>query len=231
MVAPASDQLLLGTHEGVFSVSATGEVGERVGELGFDAMGLTATSQSLIASGHPGALPSSNLPGPNLGIIRSNDGGLTWESVAFAGKKDFHALAAGADDTIYGIATDSSDVLRSDDAGTSWVSTGTRLDDVAGIAVDATGRVIAATPGGLQFSIDRAISFATWPDAPLLYTVGSSPERETLVGVDTDGLVWLVDAGETQWRQAGTVQGRTQAVGIAADGTIVIVGADRVVML
>ena len=231
VVAPASDQLLLGTHEGAYPVSPTGELGERLGELGFDAMGLTATSQALIASGHPGPLTPSYLPGPNLGIIRSSDGGLSWEPVAFIGEKDFHALAAGADDTVYGIATDGSDVLRSDDGGASWAPTGARLEDTAGIAVDATGRVVAATPAGLQLSTDRGVSFAAWPDAPLLYTVGASPDRETLVGVATDGRVWLLTAGEGQWREAGMVEGQVQAAGITADGTIVIVDEDSIIML
>lgn len=231
VVAPASDQLLLGTHEGVYPVSPAGELGDRIGDTGFDAMGLTATSQALIASGHPGPQTPSNLPGPNLGIIRSSDGGLSWEPVAFTGEKDFHALAAGADDTVYGIATDGSDVLRSDDGGTSWAPTGARLEDTAGIAVDTTGRVVAATPAGLQLSTDRAVSFAAWPDAPLLYTVGASPDRETLVGVATDGRIWLLTADEDQWRESGMVKGQVQAVGIAADGTIVVVDEDSIVML
>ncbi|WP_298866810.1 F510_1955 family glycosylhydrolase [uncultured Microbacterium sp.] len=231
VVAPASDQLLLGTHEGVYPVSSTGELGDQIGDTGFDAMGLTATSQALIASGHPGPQTPSNLPGPNLGIIRSSDGGLSWEPVAFTGEKDFHALAAGADDTVYGIATDGSDVLRSDDGGTSWAPTGARLEDTAGIAVDTTGRVVAATPAGLQLSTDRAVSFAAWPDAPLLYTVGASPDRETLVGVATDGRVWLLTADEDQWRESGMVEGQVQAVGIAADGMIVVVDEDSIVML
>ena len=231
VVAPASDQLRLATHEGVYPVSSTGELGDQIGDTGFDAMGLTATSQALIASGHPGPQTPSNLPGPNLGIIRSSDGGLSWEPVAFTGEKDFHALAAGADDTVYGIATDGSDVLRSDDGGTSWAPTGARLEDTAGIAVDTTGRVVAATPAGLQLSTDRAVSFAAWPDAPLLYTVGASPDRETLVGVATDGRVWLLTADEDQWRESGMVEGQVQAVGIAADGMIVVVDEDSIVML
>ena len=73
--------------------------------------------------------------------------------------------------------------------------------------------------------------FAAWPDAPLLYTVGASPDRETLVGVATDGRVWLLTAGEGQWREAGMVEGQVQAAGITADGTIVIVDEDSIIML
>lgn len=142
-------------------------------------------------------------------------GGVRWE-------KDFHALAAGADDTVYAIATDVSDVIRSDDAGLTWEPTGADLV-AASLAVDGRGRVIAATEEGVQISTDGGASFAAWPEAPLLYTLGAAADRTQVVGVGTDGQIWVTGAGAASWEPAGRVDGRVQAVGMDAAGRIVIV--------
>ena len=220
--APDTDQLLLGTHEGIYEVTDTGEWGGRVSTDSFDAMGLTATSQTLIASGHPGPGSPAEWGAPNLGVMRSTDAGVSWESVVFGGEKDFHALAAGADDTVYAIATDVSDVIRSDDAGLTWEPTGADLV-AASLAVDGRGRVIAATEEGVQISTDGGASFAAWPEAPLLYTLGAAADRTQVVGVGTDGQIWVTGAGAASWEPAGRVDGRVQAVGMDAAGRIVIV--------
>lgn len=222
VVAPDTDQLLLGTHEGIYEVTDTGEWGGRVSTDSFDAMGLTATSQTLIASGHPGPGSPAEWGAPNLGVMRSTDAGVSWESVVFGGEKDFHALAAGADDTVYAIATDVSDVIRSDDAGLTWEPTGADLV-AASLAVDGRGRVIAATEEGVQISTDGGASFAAWPEAPLLYTLGAAADRTQVVGVGTDGQIWVTGAGAASWERAGRVDGRVQAVGMDPAGRIVIV--------
>ena len=94
--APDGDGFLLGTHDGVYTATSAGQLGTRVGRDNLDAMGLTAVGSDLIASGHPGTLTPTELGDQNLGIIRSRDGGDTWDPVAFTGEKDFHALADGA---------------------------------------------------------------------------------------------------------------------------------------
>lgn len=230
VVAPESGQLLLGTHEGIYEVSEAGELGGRVSTADFDAMGLTATSQGLIASGHPGPQTPEEWGAPNLGVIRSVDGGANWEPVAFTGEKDFHALTAGADDTVYGLATDDTNLLRSVDAGATWTPAGAQVPAVS-LTADASGRVVAATADGVTVSTDRGASFAAWPDAPLLYTLGASPDRKRLVGVGTDDRIWVLGSGEDQWREAGTVHEQAQAVGIDADGRIVVVDASGITVL
>jgi hypothetical protein len=54
-------------------------------------MGFTAGKGSGVfcASGHPGE--GADLPTP-LGLIKSVDGGKTWEQLARQGESDFHAL-------------------------------------------------------------------------------------------------------------------------------------------
>jgi len=55
-----------------------------------DYMGFAATASSLYSSGHPAA--GSGLVNP-FGLIRSRDGGKTWDKLGLEGETDFHVLA------------------------------------------------------------------------------------------------------------------------------------------
>ncbi len=55
-----------------------------------DYMGFAVTRDSFYSSGHPA--PGSPLPNP-FGLIKSKNGGQTWESLALSGEADFHLLA------------------------------------------------------------------------------------------------------------------------------------------
>jgi hypothetical protein len=57
-----------------------------------DYMGFSATRKYYYSSGHPA--PGSGLVNP-LGLIRSEDGGKTWDKLGFEGQSDFHLLATG----------------------------------------------------------------------------------------------------------------------------------------
>ena len=110
-------RLLVGTHTGVVEIDpSSGAVTPR-GTSRDDFMGLAGTAELLVASGHPGA--GSTLPDP-VGLLRSSDGGRTWETVSLTGEIDFHALAIDGE-RIAGSAT-AGELLYSDDAGTSWTT-------------------------------------------------------------------------------------------------------------
>jgi photosystem II stability/assembly factor-like uncharacterized protein len=57
-----------------------------------DYMGYTATSKHIYSSGHPAR--GSGLVNP-FGLIRSRDGGKTWDKLGLEGESDFHLMAAG----------------------------------------------------------------------------------------------------------------------------------------
>ncbi len=57
-----------------------------------DLMGFTATHDRFYSSGHPA--PGTGLPNP-FGLIRSDDGGKTWQLLGLQGEGDFHLLATG----------------------------------------------------------------------------------------------------------------------------------------
>ena len=226
---PAGEGFLLGTHDGIYPTNGT-ERGPRIGSDDFDAMGLAVVDGALIASGHPGRNTPADLGTPNLGIIRSTDRAATWLPVALTGEKDFHALTAGPDGTIYGLATDGAEVLLSTDQGDTWSPSGASLIAVS-LAVDAMNRIVAATPDGVQVSTDSAASFAPWPDAPLLFMLNSSPDHQRLVGVGSGGKIWVSTAGATEWTETGTVHGTPQAIAITNDGGMLIVDDSGLILV
>jgi len=57
-----------------------------------DYMGFSATAKHIYSSGHPAH--GSGLINP-FGLLRSRDGGQTWDKLALEGESDFHVMAAG----------------------------------------------------------------------------------------------------------------------------------------
>src|SRR5712691_11180345 len=56
-----------------------------------DFMGFSATRGALYSSGHPA--PGSSLRNP-FGLLKSGDGGKSWEHLGLTGEADFHVMAA-----------------------------------------------------------------------------------------------------------------------------------------
>src|SRR5918911_1689210 len=59
-----------------------------------DYMGFSATANAIYSSGHPAA--GTGLINP-FGLLRSKDGGKTWEKLSLEGESDFHVMATGWD--------------------------------------------------------------------------------------------------------------------------------------
>lgn len=57
-----------------------------------DYMGFSATVRNIYSSGHPA--PGTGLINP-FGLLRSNDGGKTWDKLGLEGESDFHVMATG----------------------------------------------------------------------------------------------------------------------------------------
>ena len=114
-VVLAGGDLLVGSHTGVVEVDpVTGATSLR-GTSRDDFMGLAVSGATLVASGHPGA--GSSLPDP-VGLLRSADGGATWETVSLTGQIDFHALAIDGQDVAGQSTTE--ELMYSADGGSTW---------------------------------------------------------------------------------------------------------------
>lgn len=81
-------RLMIPSHHGL-AVYADGKWSKAPGPQ-HDYMGFSATAKHLYSSGHPA--PGSGLVNP-FGLIRSRDGGRTWDKLGLEGETDFHLLA------------------------------------------------------------------------------------------------------------------------------------------
>lgn len=113
-------------------------------------------------------------------------------------------------------------ILASTDLGVTWAPAGATLL-VFGLVIDAAGRIIVTTPDGPQVSTDRGASFGPLSDAPNLYPIATSPDREQLIGVDNKGIIWTSATGDQGWRNIGTVHGSAQAVTVTDAGDMLVV--------
>lgn len=83
-------RLMIPSHHGL-AIYESGKWSKGPGPQ-HDYMGFSATAKHLYSSGHPA--PRSGLVDP-FGLIRSKDGGKTWEKLGLEGETDFHLLASG----------------------------------------------------------------------------------------------------------------------------------------
>lgn len=210
-------EILLASHHGIYRLDVGGTLDGPIGGDDFDGMGFTVVGSTLFASGHPGSQTPAELGSPNLGIIRSDDGGRSWSPVAFTSEADFHVLTASPDGTLHGITTSSPALRSSADAGVSW-TTGSELAAVDLAASDT--RVFAATEQGVQVSDDGGVSFTLLDGAPLLYTIEVLGDG-SLVGVDTNGVVQR--QATDGWQQLGSTVGAAGAFGVVGDDRILAI--------
>ncbi len=205
-VNPADGALLVATHTGLFRMEPGSDEMTRVGDRLQDTMGFAVVGpERFIGSGHPDL--RDDLP-PLLGLIRSDDGGRSWQTVSLTGEADFHALLADGD-RITGYDASGGRVMVSRDGGATWRQSAPPAA-IADIAAEpgAPGRLLATSEVGLLASTD---SGATWRvgagDAVLL----SWPARETLYGFTSTGEVRISGDGGSTWEDRGSLPGAPAA--------------------
>jgi hypothetical protein len=211
-VNPTDGSLYIATHTGLFRAGDGATKPRRVGDSEQDVMGFSVLGPDrFLGSGHPGPLQS----GPsNLGLIRSDDGGKTWDSVSLLGESDFHVLRS-EEPMVYGFDASNSRLLVSADDGRSWEerdTPGAMLD----LAIDPSNsaRVVASTENGLVASSDRANSWHTLHDGPLALLTW--PTSNALYRVNGAGRVARSADGGRSWDRMGSIG--AQPAAFASDG-------------
>lgn len=218
---PNSDDVLIASHNGIFSIAPDGTATGPVGDYDFDAMGFTELDGILFASGHPGLETPTELGSPNLGIIRSDDLGETWTPVSLTNVEDFHVLTSGPDGFLYGIGSSSPNIVVSRDEGLTWEPQGA----ISAVALAISDRgMYAATEQGVQVSTDNGSSFSVLSEAPFLYQLAATPSG-VIIGVDVDGYLWSLPL-EGDWTKGEQVSGQVQALGVS-DSELPILVDDR----
>ena len=204
-------QVLLATHEGLFDMSRDPAV--KIGPTN-DYMGFTAAGDPDVfyASGHPGA--GSDLPNP-LGLLKSTDGGQTWEQLSRQKESDFHALAATASGIVAFDGT-----LRTSTDGTTWRTVAADFMPAVLAAHPAGDIVLATTTDGLQRSTDGGTTWTLNAAAPVIQFAAFAGAGEA-VGVAPDGTVYHSPDAGVSWAKTGTIDGVVQAIAAtqAPEGT------------
>jgi len=163
--SPDGKRLMVPSHHGL-AVYENGKWSKAPGPQ-HDYMGFSATARNLYSSGHPA--PRSGLVNP-FGLIRSRDGGRTWDKLGLEGETDFHVLGAGWNTNAIYVwnPAPSTRMARPGlhftlDDGKTWKATrGAGLEgDPIAVAVhpDDPKLVAAATSGGIFESADAGQSF------------------------------------------------------------------------
>lgn len=203
-------KVLLATHDGLYDVSKKPAV--KIGPAN-DLMGFTAAMDEGVfyASGHPGT--DSALPNP-LGLIRTSDGGKTWEQLSRQRESDFHALTATKSGIVAFDGT-----LRTSPDGKTWktIVTGFMPAVLAGNPYSDT--VLATTQEGMQRSTDAGATWALDKSSPIIQFAAFASAKEA-VGVEPEGAVHYSADGGATWSRKGQINGEVLALAATegADG-------------
>lgn len=210
-IAVVEDQVLIGAHYGVFSVASDGKVAP-YGDRRSDTMALAAVDDRLLASGHPN-LDERDAP-LNAGLLQSEDGAQTWQTIALAGEADFHALDGSAART-WGLDSVTGRLVTSvDDRNWTPVAAQPFLD----IAVDPTddNRVLATTDEGVVVRVSLQGDIEPVASAPLAGLIATQPNGD-LWALGPDGQFWRSTDTGGSWQQRGAVLGQPEALTVTAD--------------
>lgn len=159
------ETLMVSSHDGL-AMYAGGRWSKAEGPA-HDYMGLSVTHDALYSSGHPAK--GSELPDP-VGVMKSRDGGKTWQQIGLTGEADFHVLAASYFTNAVYVSNKAANTLMSQRGiyytltdGIKWQRAaanglGRWLHSLAVHPTDAAV-VAAGTDEGLYISRDSAESF------------------------------------------------------------------------
>jgi photosystem II stability/assembly factor-like uncharacterized protein len=169
-VDPSHPSLLyVATHHGLFRGENDGRW-SKVSQDTMDFMGFTmhpTQPNVMYASGHP-ARPSAEYH--HLGVLKSTDGGATWQTVALRNQVDFHAMTISLanPDVLWGWYYRDNQFYESTDAGATWAQwqpqgAPPRIYALAGAVADAS-TIYAAGDEGAHVSTDAGRSWKRLSD-------------------------------------------------------------------
>lgn len=150
--------LLIASHGGL--VAYRNGQWRQTGDGTYDLIGLSVTKDAIYSSGHG---PSDRAVGDPIGLVKSTDGGKTWQRLTLAGEAEFHVMDVSFESgAIYvvNVAANSQmprpGVYFSRDDGTSWkrcaaAGLGTPIIRIAAHPISPS-MVAVATESGIYIS-------------------------------------------------------------------------------
>jgi photosystem II stability/assembly factor-like uncharacterized protein len=202
-LALAGASVLAGTDDGLFSWSTAAAGWRRVPTVLGKAEAHPRVNDLAVVSAQEWLLATSN------GILRTADGGRTWQRTAVNAPGPASAVAVSPRDARLVLAATAIGFYRSQDGGVSWTSAGGRLDgaDPHRLLILPTNDQVAfaATSRGLFRSVDRGLNWVRHAGGvPFTDITGlaSDPSGRILYASDfgTGGVFRSADGGES-WRR------------------------------
>jgi hypothetical protein len=211
--------LYIATH-GDFYKSVDGGVPVKVDKQRADYMAFNAPQAEgvpLYSSGHPST-------GGNTGLIKSTDGGETWQVVSnvLDPPVDFHAMAVSASDpdTIIGFDSGGRGLFKTTDAGSTWDKFDYPGDYVIALAItpDDPNMIFAGTHDGIFQSNDGAASWTQLNQYKGIAVMALAFDAEGNLYASTEefGLARSSDLGNT-WEGINRPPDSLTATSIAVD--------------
>ena len=209
-VDPADGRLYLGTGLGLYRVNAQGRGQRRIrgsmstpegeGNVSANLVVRFRGAGEMLGSGHPegeGSLPE------DLGLMRTADGGRTWEPISELGAADYHILQVGRD-RVVGVKVEETDIQVSTDGGRTWEArTAPAMPvDVEFDPADPR-RMVVSTAEGTFTSGDGGGSWRKRDPAAGGQLEWAAPDA--LFTADAGGTIRRSADGGATWEEAGKV--------------------------
>lgn len=191
--------LFIATHEGLFRGGVGGF--SRVGESRDDLMGFAmhpSDPDVMYSSGH--AADATNVT-PNLGLRRSEDGGVTWTMISMPGK-DLHAIAISPVDPLKMWALNREDLYVSSNGGVTFSASMVRMAAVSGLFGHPTqpDTVLVGLGDRAMWSRDGGNTWTKFSDLPTR-GLAFSKDGQRILSAEGAGISLSTDGGAT-WRDA-----------------------------
>lgn len=198
-VDPTDSSILYIATHGDFYQSRNGAPPMKVDQVRADYMAFNAPydkDSPLYASGHPST-------GGNTGLIKSTDGGITWQSVSkvLDPPVDFHAMTLSKSDPnlILGFDSGGRGLFKTIDAGKTW-DTVEYPEYISALTISPTDSqlIFAGTGNGIYKSNDGGITWAhgAYPGLAV-YALNFDDDGILFASVNSFGLVRSDDLGVT----------------------------------
>jgi len=222
--AADSGILYIATH-GDFYQSRNGAPPIKVDQVRADYMAFNAPHDKdspLYASGHPST-------GGNTGLIKSVDGGITWQSVSkvLDPPVDFHAMTLSKSDPnlILGFDSGARGLFKTTDAGKTW-ETLEYPEYISALAISPTDSqlIFAGTGNGIYKSNNGGI---TWNHVAYqglaVYALNFDDDGILFASVNSFGLVRSDDLGVT-WEDLANIDLTITSIAFDSQNKILYVG-------
>ncbi len=225
-IDPADSGILYIATHGDFYQSRNGAPPIKVDKVRADYMAFTAPPNKdspLYASGHPSS-------GGNTGLIKSIDGGVTWQQVAtiLEPPVDFHAMAVSKSnpDIILGFDSAGRGLFKTTDAGKTWSSI-EYPEYISALAISPNDSqlIFTGTGKGIFKSSDGGKTWAHLKsyNGLMVHALAVDDEGTLFASTDNFGLVKSNDLGES-WEDLKDIDLTVTSIAPDSQNKVIYVG-------